>query len=159
MNVPGLRHETNINSSFPFSLSVLFDQDCFCAEFGIKLHSGWDKYCLSCLPSVQSAQSGWPLATYPGLAGGRGQQPRDRGQCSSSIQSAPAGGGVTDLETVRHILCIPRHNMGPAPVLTHLLLPPYTWFQFNVTMLEVMKISGSVILVKRYIQQFQNEEV
>ena len=120
MNVPGLRHETNINSSFPFSLSVLFDQDCFCAEFGIKLHSGWDKYCLSCLPSVQSAQSGWPLATYPGLAGGRGPQPRDRGQCSSSTQSAPAGGGVTDLETVRHILCIPRHNMGPAPVLTHL---------------------------------------
>ena len=31
--------------------------------------------------------------------------------------------------------------------------------QCNNVMLEVMKISGSVILVKRYIQQFQNEEV
>ena len=55
-----LETQTNINSSFPFSLSLLFDQDCFGAEFGIKLHSGWDKYCLSCLPGVQSAQSGWP---------------------------------------------------------------------------------------------------
>ena len=121
-------------NKYKFFFSIFFVSfvwsKLFGAEFGIKLHSGWDKYCLSCLPGVQSAQSGWPPIPVSPAAAASPVTEANAPPAYSQLQQV-AGWPIWRLSdtysaypdiTWDLLLYLPTYSC---------LHPPYSWFQCN----------------------------